>query len=191
MQQGLTFNVYYTWARGNSFLVSASATNSSGASTTINNPLLNERPNAIPIITPNLSPAGLTGGTYTPTVGARYYSPLSAWQVFSGGPTFVITQTENVLIPSGGASFVVTATAPVFNHFFIDNPLSNNNPEALVFVSARDNSGLNPRNVGVYYDVTAHRWAIFNEANLEPMPAGAAYDIFITGLRLFLPAVFR
>jgi len=191
MPVGATFNVYYTWGRGNSFLVSATATNSSGASTTLNNPLLNGQPNAIPIISANLSPAGLTGAIYTPTVGVRYYAPLSQWQVFNSGPTFNITQTYNVLIPSLATSFVVTASAPVNNYFDLDSLLTNNQPNVRVFVSARDNSGLNSHNVGVFYNTNTSRWAIFNENEDDAMPAGASYDVFVTGLQVLLPLVTK
>jgi hypothetical protein len=193
MPVGASFNVYYTLPRGNSFSVSASASNSSAASTTINNPLLDQNPSAIAISTYNDDPAGFPGGVYTYPVGLKYYAPLSAWQIFSDiGPTFEITQSYNLLVPPPASTFIHTATAPsVFaNSTVIDNPLTNGDPSALVFVTPLDNGGLNQENVGVWYDGT--NWEIFNENSLVPMTVNTAYNVFVIKRHyLFLPLVQR
>jgi|SRR5579859_212415 len=191
MPLGASFNVYYTWPRGNSFSVSASAYNASGSSLTISSPLLNGDPAEVPIASFNATPAGLPGGHYTAPVGLRYYSPLGAWQIFNNsGPTFAITQTYNVLVPPGN-TFSVTSTSTLENWFDIDNPLTNNDPWALVFVTRLDDGGLNPHNIGVWYDTFSDRWSIFNE-DVAPMAAGTAYDVFVIKRSfVFLPLVQR
>ena len=191
MPLNATFNVYYTLPRGNSFSVSASAYNASGSSMNLNSPLLNSSPAAVAIASYNVTPAGLAGGIYTPTIGLRYYSPLSDWQIFNySGPTFNNVQSYNVLVPGSPAGFVVTATAPVDDYFDIDNPLTNNNPAAMVFATERDSGSLNPKNVGVFYHSGTHRWAIFNE-DQSSMAAGLVYDVFVSRLRIFAPIVMK
>jgi hypothetical protein len=92
----------------------------------------------VPIASFNASPAAPpVVVTYTQPVGLRYNNnPPAAWQIFNTSrPTFAMTQIYNVRVAPG--SFVVTATAPADDYFDIDNPLTNNNPWALVFATPR------------------------------------------------------
>jgi hypothetical protein len=189
MTLGLTFNIYYTLPRGNSFSVSASSVYTSGTYMDTNSPLLNGKPNAAPIATSNETPAGLLGGNYTRVSGLRYNTSLKDWQIFNNtGTPFVITQTYNLLVAPD--SFAVTATAPSGTHFDIDNPLTNGNPWALVFATPRDNGGINPKNIGLAYIPGDQKWVIFNE-DLSPMTTNVAYDVFVTRIRLVLPLIQR
>src|SRR5579859_4878267 len=63
----------------------------------------------------------------------------------------------------------------------IDNPLINNNPNAILLVTQNWNPGgqggvYNPHPIAVTY--TANGWAIFNE-DFQPMPIGAAFNVVV------------
>ena len=195
MPIGASFNVYYTLPRGNSFSVSASSINTTTAqSLTINSPWLDQNPGAIAISTYNDDPAGLPGTVYTGPVGLKYNAPYSAWQIFSDtGPNFVITQSYNVLVPPLASSFTHTKSDnPTFaDSTVIDNPLTNGDPWALVFVTPLDNGGLNQENIGVWYDDSIAKWEIFNESG-SAMALNTSYNVFVINRHfLSLPLVMR
>ena len=67
------------------------------------------------------------------------------------------------------------------NSTYIDYPLANANLSALLFVTPNWNPEgssniYNDHPIGVWYDPTAQRWAIFNE-DREAMPIGAAFNV--------------
>ena len=62
---------------------------------------------------------------------------------------------------------------------YIDNNLTNGNPDKLLFVTPRYNSAstiYNPSTVGVKYDPSKKRWAIIN-LNRKKMPDGIAFNV--------------
>jgi len=187
---GSTFNVYYTWPRGNSFTASSNAINNdTGHYLLLNNPLLDSHPQALAQISYNHDPNGIgTNVNYTPTTGLTYNATPQAWAVFNpAGPNFDHDTSYNVLVPPAN-SFVVTATAlnSEANHLHIDNPLTNGNRSALVFVSPHDHFGISDKNVGVYWDGAG--WAIFNENTSDAMPLNVAFNVFVIQRHsLFLP----
>jgi len=117
-----------------------------------------------------------------------------------GGITLVgIVLLVWVLVPnlrgepaSGGAAFdavfIHRATPENIsrdpsNSTYIDNPLTNDNPDAFVFVTQNWNPGggagkYNDHPVGVWYDPSTQRWAIFNQ-DRETMPDGAAFNVAV------------
>jgi hypothetical protein len=181
IQAGATFNVYYTWPRGNSFQVSASALNSvTATSLNLNSPLLDERPGAIPIASYTKFAAGAIGADYTATVGFKFSGLL--WRIFnSSGPAFVQRQSYNVFAPPPSASLVVTAAIEPSQNFFgqwlyLNSPLTNNNPRALIFATPRNAGGILPQTVGAFYFNGG--WIIYNE-DLTDIQVGQAFDVFI------------
>ncbi|HUB07495.1 MAG TPA: hypothetical protein VMB50_10865, partial [Myxococcales bacterium] len=72
----------------------------------------------------------------------------------------------------------VPATAPGGDNIVIDNPMTNGNPNLLLFVTQNwePNSVYNPHPVGVYY--TGSDWAIFNEDSAM-MPANASFNVLV------------
>ena len=67
------------------------------------------------------------------------------------------------------------------NSTYIDYPLANANPSALLFVTPNWNPEgssniYNDHPIGVWYDPTAQRWAIFNQ-DRETMPVGTAFNV--------------
>ena len=70
----------------------------------------------------------------------------------------------------------------VANSTYIDNPLTNGKPDALLLLlQARgpDNAANYPHQIGVWYDRNrGGRWAIFNQ-NLEPMEEGSTFKVAV------------
>ena len=84
---------------------------------------------------------------------------------------------------SDGTVYVHRATAENVsdNSTYLDNPLLNNNPNAVVSVTQNWNPGggdgtYNDHPVGVWYDSSIERWAVFNQ-DRTAMPEGAAFNI--------------
>jgi hypothetical protein len=69
------------------------------------------------------------------------------------------------------------------NSTYLDNPLTNDNPEAILYVTQNWNPGgsrgiYNSHPIGVWYDAGRQRWAIFNQ-DREAMPEGAAFNVAV------------
>jgi hypothetical protein len=72
-----------------------------------------------------------------------------------------------------------TAANSVGNWTILNNPVTNNNPNAIVFVTPNWNPGgvggvYDNHAIGVWY--TGTRWAIFNQ-DLTPIPNGASFNV--------------
>lgn len=88
---------------------------------------------------------------------------------------------------SGSGAYLYAHTATSANTFgdytLIDNPVSDNNPNAIVFVTANWNpggsyTGFDNHQVGVWYDARAGKWGIFNE-DATSMPVGASFNVYV------------
>jgi hypothetical protein len=98
------------------------------------------------------------------------------------------TQETNGQGPSCGKTlgesvFIQRATSEniISNSTYLDNPLINDNPDAILFVTQVWNPGgqggiYNNHPIGVWYDASAQKWAIFNQ-DREAMPVGAAFTV--------------
>lgn len=69
------------------------------------------------------------------------------------------------------------------NSTYIDDPLTNENPEAVLIVTQNWNPGgeggtYNDHAVGVWYDSSRQQWAIFNQ-DREPMTEEAAFNVAV------------
>ena len=69
------------------------------------------------------------------------------------------------------------------NSTYLDNPLTNNNPNVILYVTQNFNpegkgGTYNDHPIGVWYDSDVQRWAIFNQ-DREPMPVGAAFNVAV------------
>ncbi len=176
------------------FVHTASGGNTTGNYTNINNSLTNDNPNSLVFITANWNPGG-SGGTYNnAATGVWYNTSKSKWSIFNQNiAAMPISAAFNVLIPGPGTpSFVHTATAGniTSNHTDINNPLTNNHPNAIVFVTPNWNPGgagdtYNNANVGVWYN--GSKWSIYNQ-NLAAMPLNASFNVMIlpAGARVFV-----
>lgn len=88
---------------------------------------------------------------------------------------------------SGGGADIYVHTATSANTHgdatLLDNPVSNNNPAAIVFVTANWNPGgihrgFDNHQVGVRYDARAGKWSIFNE-DRAALPLGSAFNVYV------------
>jgi hypothetical protein len=182
---GAAFNVIIPTAAAGVFVHTANVGNSSGDLTTIDNVLTNGNPNALVFVTQNWNPGGV-GGTYNSHPIGAYYDG-SKWGIFNqdlavmpAGAAFNVT-----ILTAGTGIFVHTATAgnSAGDYTNIDNPLTNGNPNAIVFVTPnRDPGGVggtpNNHNIGVWYNSTASKWAIFNQ-DLTAIPVNAAFNVLV------------
>jgi len=183
MPVGAAFNVLIPTTGTAAFVQTATLANILGDSTYINNPLTNNNPNAIVLVTPNWNPGGV-GNTYDDhSIGVWYDG--SKWAIFNQDMADMpVGAAFNVLIPTAGAAaFVHTATLAniLGDSTYINNPLTNNNPNAIVFVTPNWNPGgvgntYDDHPIGVWYD--GSKWAIFNQ-DIAAMPADASFNVLI------------
>jgi len=89
----------------------------------------------------------------------------------------------------GGAAFdavFVHQAAPeniAGNSTYLDSPRINDDPNVVLYVTQNWNPGggggtYNEHPIGVWYDPSLQRWAIFNQ-DLEAMPEGAAFNVAV------------
>jgi hypothetical protein len=189
MPIGADFNVLIPPTNAEVFVHTATTNNITGNSTYIDHPLINNNPNAILLITPNWNPGGV-GGTYNDhTIGVWYSHGEKKWAIFNQDNTSSMPKDAafNVLFSTtDSAVFVHTATvANIAGHYtYIDHSLTNDNPNAILFVTPNWNPGgvggtYNDHPIGVWYSAGAKKWAIFNQDNTSSMPDGAAFNVMI------------
>jgi len=199
MPNNAAFNVLIPHPDASVFVHKATTGNTSGHITTIDYPLTNNKPNAILLVTPNWNPGGV-GGTYNNHPIGVYYTG-GKWRIFNQDfEAMPPNAAFNVIVPRPGpgeAVFVHQASAAnTISHVtFIDHPLTNGNPTALVLVTPNWNPGggggtYNNHPIGVYYDVFSGKWAIFNQ-NLDPMPLNAAFNVYVRVNQVYVPLIIR
>jgi hypothetical protein len=111
------------------------------------------------------------------------------------GATMSVMQSESApsrqggLAPADGAAFdavfVHRATPENIseNSTYLDNSLTNDDPNVVLYVTQNWNPGgsagtYNDHPIGVWYDDSVQRWAIFNQ-DRETMPDGAAFNVAV------------
>jgi hypothetical protein len=84
-----------------------------------------------------------------------------------------------------GAVFVHRATPENIssNSTYLDHPLTNDDPDVILYVTQNWNPGggtgtYNDHPIGVWYDDSSQRWAIFNQ-DREVMPDGVAFNVAV------------
>lgn len=172
---------------GDFFIHRATTSNIYDNYSLIDHPLLNNNPDAIIFVTQNQSPDAFGGSLNNHPLGVWYSSSYRKWAVFNEDVAAITELAAfNIMIPDSSTdAFVHTAESGniFFNSTFIDNPLSNGNPNAIIFVSQNWNPGggsgvFNNHNIGVWYNTTNNKWAIFNE-DTALMPVGASFNVII------------
>ncbi len=71
------------------------------------------------------------------------------------------------------------------NSTYLDDPLADGNPSAVLHVTQNWNPGdgdgvYNDHPVGVWYDTAREKWAVFNQ-DRAPIPDGAAFNVIVSG----------
>ncbi len=94
-----------------------------------------------------------------------------------------------IVVPGAG----LNTMTPVFIHratadnvsgavTYIDHPLTNAKPGAILFVTQNWTAGTtyNAHEIGVFYSTSYSKWAVFNE-DVSTMPTGAAFNVLVFG----------
>jgi hypothetical protein len=144
----------------------------------------------IPTPTPTSAATATPTPTPTPTVSSTPTPTVSST------PTTTVSSTPTPTVTSGlGVKFIQTATLGniLGDSTYINNSLTNNNPNAIVFVTQNYNPDrvdgtYNNQPIGVWYDDSVQEWAIFNQDNLADMPVDASFNVLIpaTGTTVFV-----
>jgi len=181
MTQQSAFNVWIPKNTQTTFIQQATTANISGGGTAINNSLVNNKTNAILLVTQNWNPGG-NGGVFNPhPVGVAYDN--GSWVIFNEDGAAMSPQASfNVhVLSTGTATFVQTATSANMQNgvTVIDNALINNNPNAIIFITQLWNPGggagvYNNHPVGVAFNGT--HWEIVNE-DQTPIPQGVSFNV--------------
>jgi hypothetical protein len=171
------------------FVVEGSNSTTSGDTMFINNGATNDQPNDLLFVTANYDPHGVCPCAYeSAPIGVWYSTYDHQWGVFSeNGSAMPSTASFNVLaVPKSSTSVFVhrnTASNDIGDFSLINNAGTNNHPNAQIQVTQNWDPGgvggtYNNHTVGVWYDKSAKKWAIFNEDGAT-MQAGAAFNVMI------------
>ncbi len=202
MPEGAAFNVYVPPIGANAFTHVATPDNIDTQVTNIDHPETNDDPNGISLFTPNWNPQGLIG-TYNDHATGIWYSDVELKaSIFNEDIANMPEEAAfNILIP-GDDDIVFTHTATIANSTFnwttLDHPVLNDNPHALAYITHNWNPGgglggvYNDQALGVWYQVSLGRWAIFNQDTSANMPAGVVFNVLvIPKYKVLLPLVGR
>jgi hypothetical protein len=160
----------------------ATANNSAGDWTTLNDPTANGNPNAVIVVTPNWNPGGQWRGVFNlPQVGVWYNG--ANWAIFNeDGSAIPAGAAFNVNVePSSYAAFAQRAASASYVDE-INNGYTNYQPALLLFVTPNFDPGGNcpcafdNHPLGVYYDYN-HEWSVYHQ-DIAAMSVGEAFNIF-------------
>lgn len=185
MPAGAAFSVLVVLGGSNAFIHTATAGNSVGNSTVINNALTNGQPNKLLLVTPNFN----AGAQYNPHPINVYYDGSAGRRVIGNqnGATMPVGSAYNILALDPGPNAFVHRTTTgnrIGNFTLIDNPLTNGMPNRLVFITQNFNPGgsggtYNPKHVGVWYSSFYGRMSVYNEDETTPVPVSAAFNVYV------------
>jgi len=191
MPEGASFNVSIPAVDASTFTHTATALNSSGHATYLDNPVTDDDPDAIVHVTQNWNPPGTSGVFNDHAIGLFFNEIEGKWAILNQDfSTMPVGASFNISIPVVDAtSFVHTATVgnTTHDHTVIDHPFANDNPDAIVRVTQNLNPGggfgvINDLEIGVWYNGSA--WAIFNQDGV-PMPEHASFNVTVVDPPLF------
>lgn len=182
MPVGASFNVLVL-SDDNSLLQTAVSGNIAGATTQIDNPALNNNPDAIVYVTQNWNGGGL-GGVYNTSKVSTYYSASShKWTIYNEDVLGMVENSKyNVYF--GSPSFVHhTQAANISSDLtYFDNPLVNRDNNAMVFALHNWNpfgSGTSVYDVklGVFH-YSNNFWGVFSQ-DASSMPEGIYFNVAV------------
>jgi hypothetical protein len=171
---------------GDIFVQTATAANTAGDSTMLDDPLLNNNPNAVISVTANWNPyGGASTGFDNHQVGVWYDSWEGRWGIFNeDGTSMPVGAAFNVDGTSPFSPFVQTATPANTSGYisYLNAAGLNDNPSASLWVTQNWDPGgqggvYNPHAVGVWYNPWIGQWSVYNE-DRSSIPMGASFNIF-------------
>lgn len=171
------------------FVHTVTAANSTNNYTELDDPLINNDPNAIVLVTPRYNPTGTVRLYSAQSIGVFYNGLTGKWVVFNQDESKSMVQGANfnIFIPleDDPSVFVHSATAANSNGNYteIDHPQLNDNPEAVLHITPKGDlddseSAYNNHAVGVSYIEMAGKWAIFNQDVID-MAHGSSFNVMI------------
>jgi hypothetical protein len=182
MPVGAAFNVLVLVPASDIFI--HTVTNTGAPYSLFDNALTNGHPNAIVFTTQNWNPGGVGGKGFDQPISVAYNLFGSLGILVQNSTYLPVGTAFNVVVPNPDTSvFVHKATVDnILSHStIIDYPLTNGNPNAIIFVTLKYDpvDGVYLDNaIGVFYDVFRSKWRIYNE-NGAAMPVGAAFNVFV------------
>ena len=169
-----------------SFVHRATDENSRGDYTYISDPSIDGDANAVVLVVPSPDRGG--GASYDHNIGVWYEFPdKKKWAIFNQDRAAVPAgSTFEIVVPRGPDSFVHHAGRlnTAGNRTYLDDPLTNGHPDAVVSVTQNWNPGggrgvYNNHPVGVLYDEDKDKWAVYNRDG-APVPDGAAFNVAVS-----------
>lgn len=184
MTQQAAFNVWIPKKTQTNFIQQATTANIAGGSTVIDNPLVNNKPNAVLFVTQNWNPGG-NGGVFNPhPIGVAFNN--GSWAIFNEDGAAMTPQASfNVhVLTTGNTTFEQTASNTNMTNgaTIIDNAIINNDAKAIIIVTqiwnanGATNGVYNPHPIAVEFNGT--NWEIVNE-DQTPIPQGASFNVTI------------
>ncbi|MBK8660181.1 MAG: T9SS type A sorting domain-containing protein [Bacteroidetes bacterium] len=179
------YNLVNPTTNGSAFKHTASAGNTVGNVTYIDHPSTNAKPNALVFITHNW---GSVGGVYNnhPT-GVYYSNAESKWGIFNEDLfPFPAGAVYNVFVPDSGSpnAFVHTVSSvSALPSTFLNNPVTDANPEAVLIVTHNYNPGglggmYNTVPVGVAIKSSAYP-LIYHLDHSTPFDSAMSFNVLI------------
>ncbi|MDQ3863356.1 MAG: hypothetical protein M3317_07640 [Actinomycetota bacterium] len=167
-----------------SFILRATDENSRGDYTIIDDPSMNGDPNAIVLVSDQKNPGS---ASYEHNIGVWYAGTIHRWAIFNQDRVAVPAgATFRVEVPKASACFVHHAGLlhTAGNYTYLDNPLTNGEPDAVLSVTQNWNPGggagvYNNHPIGAVYDAKLKKWALYNRDG-APMPKGAAFNVAVS-----------
>lgn len=157
----------------------AKTSNISGNSTIIDNTNTNGNPNAKIFVTPEYNSSNKN-------IGVWYNSSTQKWAIFNQDQTAINPNSKYYIVIENTTANVhqSNTTNTTYNYTHINHPLANNNPNAKVFVTQRwnyaaANNGYNNRAIGVWYNSSVGKWAIYNEDQAS-MGIGLEFNVLVS-----------
>jgi hypothetical protein len=192
MPSGAAFNIFVADSPTISVQHTSSPENINLNWTLIDDPDLNNQPNLILFANHHFQ------SERHPHVTGVWYS--GQWSIFNQDQmSMVADRTFNIVAASEQNNvFVHVADADNINAYwtYIDHPLLNSNPDAIIFVSQIWNpfgavEGVyNDNPITVWYDPDPEQWAIMNQS-LADIPLDAKFSVMLPGqlFHLYLPLI--
>jgi len=167
-----------------SFEHRATEENCRGDYTYISDPSTNGDPNAIVLVSDQKA-AGTS--SYGHNIGVWYEAGARKWAIFNQDLAAVPSgATFEVEVPPAVATFVHRAGVlnTANNYTYLDNELTNGEPEAVLSVTQNWNPGggrgvYNDHPIDTVYDAKLKKWAVLNRDG-APMPKGASFNIAVS-----------
>ena len=170
------------------YVHAATDANSRGDYTYLSHPRTNADPDAVVLAEPSPGREGDGEGAYGHNTGVWYEPEKKKWAIFNQDLTAVPAGAAfEVVVPSADRGFVHRAALQntVGNATYLDDPLTNGEPDAEVSVTQNWNPGggngvYNDHPVGVLYDEYVEKWLVYNEDGAH-VPEGAAFNVAGSG----------